>query len=314
MFAAKTTAITVLVALNLALGVAFLSTAPAFAQSGSIQGSVQSQISYKTSYPKVNADSNNSVTVQSEHHLYKPGDTVKITGSVSGEMRDKTKSDTVTVKLVDAKGSVVTNQQAKVDSKGEYSASLKLPASAQSSEYSAGTKLEVEASVLGLLDAQITAKLESSTTFVVASSSSTSVKADGGEEFKVDIASNSTISNVQFKQNEKMVTFKAEGETGTRGVTQVTVPKAMLSGEMVVMIDGKAVASDSNDVIVTSDTSTETTYEINYHHSEHDVSVTGTSVVPEFPLATVVMAGAVGSIVAVLAIARKKGFVSWSKN
>ena len=314
MFAAKTTAITVLVALNLALGVAFLSTAPAFAQSGSIQGSAQSQISYKTSYPKVNADSNNSVTVQSEHHLYKPGETVKITGSVSGEMRDKTKSDTVTVKLADSKGSVVTNQQAKVDSKGEYSASLKLPASAQSGEYSAGAKLEVEASVLGLLDAQVTAKLESSTAFVVASSSSTSVKADGGEEFKVDIASNSTVSNVQFKQSEKMVTFKAEGETGTRGVTQVTVPKAMLSGEMLVMIDGKAVASDSDDVIVTSDTSTETTYEINYHHSEHDVSVTGTNVVPEFPLATLVMASAVGSIVAVLAIARKKGLVSWSKN
>jgi len=110
------------------------------------------------------------------------------------------------------------------------------------------------------------------------------------------------------------VTFKAEGETGTRGVTQVTVPKAMLSGEMVVMIDGKAVASDSNDVIVTSDTGTETTYEINYHHSEHDVSVTGTNVVPEFPLATLVMAGAVGSIVGVLAIARKKGLVSWPKN
>jgi hypothetical protein len=314
MFAAKTTAITVLVALNLALGVAFLSTAPAFAQGGSIQGSAQSQISYRTSYPQINADSNSSVRVQSEHHLYKPGDTVKITGSVSGEMRDKAKSDTVTVKLADAKGSVVTNQQAKVDSKGEYSTSLKLPASAQVGEYSAGSKLEVEASVLGLLDAQVMAKLESSTTFVVASSSSTSVKSDGGEEFKVDIASNSTVSNVQFKQSEKMVTFKAEGETGTIGVTQVTVPKAMLSGEMVVMIDGKAVASDSNDVIVTSDTSAETTYEINYHHSEHDVSVTGTNVVPEFPLATLVMAGAVGSIVAVLAIARKKGLVSWPKN
>jgi hypothetical protein len=80
------------------------------------------------------------------------------------------------------------------------------------------------------------------------------------------------------------------------------------------MVDGKAVASDSNDVIVTSDTNTETTFEINYHHSEHDVSVTGTNVVPEFPLAMLVMAGAVGSIVAVLAMARRKGFVSWPKN
>jgi len=82
MLAAKTTAIAMLIALNLTLGVAFLSTAPAFAQSGSVGGSTQSQVSYKTSYPKVNADSNNSVTVQSEHRLYKPGDTVKVTGSL----------------------------------------------------------------------------------------------------------------------------------------------------------------------------------------------------------------------------------------
>jgi len=67
-------------------------------------------------------------------------------------MKDKTKSDTVAVKLVDAKGSVLANQDAKVDSNGEYSASLNLPASAQAGGYSAGSKLEVDASVLGLLD------------------------------------------------------------------------------------------------------------------------------------------------------------------
>jgi hypothetical protein len=36
-------------------------------------------------------------------------------------------------------------------------------------------------------------------------------------------------------------------------------------------------------------------------------TVTGTNVAPEFPLATLVMAGAVGSIIAALAAARKKG-------
>src|SRR5262245_6305955 len=109
-----------------------------------------------------------------------------------------------------------------------------------------------------------------------------------------------------------MVAFHVEGKTCTRGVTQVTVPKAMLSGEMTVMIDGRAVSSDSNDVIVTSNTSAETTFEINYAHSEHEMAVTETNVAPEFPLASVVMAGAVGSIVAALAIAKKKGLGGWS--
>lgn len=306
MFAAKM--MPMLVALNLALGAGFLSMAQVSAQSGSMEGSAQ--ISYKTAYPKASADSDNSVTVQSEHHLYRPGDTVKITGSVSSEMREETESDTVTVKLMNAEGTAVAEQQAQVDANGEYSVSLELPADAEG-EYSAGSKLEVEASVLGLLDAELVAKLESSTAFAVASSSSIDITVEGEGEFQVEIASNSTVDSVVLKQEEKMVAFRVEGETGTRGVTQVTVPKAMLSGEMTVMIDGQVVSSESNDVIVTSDTSAETTFEINYSHSEHDVAVTGTNVVPEFPLATLVMAGAVASIIAALAIAKRKGLGGW---
>jgi hypothetical protein len=220
-------------------------------------------------------------------------------------MREETDSDTVTVRLTDAEGTAVAEQQAQVDASGEYSASLQLPADAEG-EYSAGSKLEVEASVLGLLDAELTARLESSTMFAVASSSSFDIAVEE-EEFQVEIASNSTVDSVELDQEAKMVRFRVEGDTGTSGVTQVTIPKAMLSGDMAVMIDGQVVSPESNDVIVTSDTSAETTFEINYSHSEHDVAVTGTTVAPEFPVATIVMAAAVGSIVAAIAIARKKG-------
>lgn len=300
--------IAVLVALNIGLGAMFLPAAPVSAQSGSAEGSAQSQVSYKTAYPKASADSDSSVTVQSEHHLYRPGDTVVITGSVSSEVREEAQSDDVAVRVMDAEGTVVAEQQTQVDSSGEYSASVELPADAEG-DYSTRSMLEVEASVLGLLSAEITAKLESSAAmFAVASSSSFDITAEGGEEFQVEIASNSTVDSVELDQEAKMVTFRVDGETGTRGITQVTVPKAMLSGEMMVMIDGQAVSSESNDVIVTSETNAETTFEINYSHSEHDVAVSGTNVVPEFPLAALVMAGAVGSIMAALAIAKKKGF------
>ena len=209
---------------------------------------------------------------------------------------------------MDMEGTVVAEQQAQANSSGEYSTSVELPADAEG-DYSTRSMLEVEASMLGLLNSEITAKLESSTTmFAVASSSTFDVTTEGGEEFQVEIASNSTVDSVELYQEAKMVTFRVDGATGTRGVTQVTVPKAMLSGEMMVMIDGQVVSSESNDVIVTSETSTETTFEINYSHSEHDVAVSGTNVVPEFPLATLVMAGAVGSIMVALAIAKKKGF------
>jgi hypothetical protein len=114
----------------------------------------------------------------------------------------------------------------------------------------------------------------------VAGSSSFDITAEGVEESPVEIASNSTVDSAELDQEAKMVTFRVDGETGTRGVTQVMMPKAMLSGEMMVMIDGQAVSPESNDVIVTSDTSAETTFEINYTHSEHDVAVSGTNAVP----------------------------------
>lgn len=305
MLGRKKMPIVLLLALNVALGAGFLS-APALAQSDSAEGGVQSQVTYSTSYPKANAGADSSVTVQSEHRLYRPGETVVVTGSVSGEMREETESDTVTVRLSDSGGASVAEQQAQVDASGEYTASLQLPEDAEG-DYSLGSKLEVEARVLGLLDAELAARLESSTLFTVASSSSFAVTVEE-EEFEVEIASNSTVSSVELDQEARMVKFMVEGDTGTSGVTQVTIPKAMLSGDMAVMIDGQVVTSESNDVIVTSDTRAETTFEINYSHSEHEVAVTGTTVAPEFPFAAVVMAGAVASTMAALAIARKKGF------
>jgi len=53
--------------------------------------------------------------------------------------------------------------------------------------------------------------------------------------------------------------------------------------------------------------------EINYHHGEHTVEVTGTNVVSEFPLATLIMAAAVASVVGIMAFGRAIGrFGLWS--
>jgi hypothetical protein len=292
-------------AVLLALGLAFaalFAAAPAQAQSGA-SGSAETQIDYRTSYPEASGD----VTVQTEHRLYRPGETVTVTGSVSEEMRQEAQSDTVEVTVMDAGGSVVAEEEATVDSSGRYSATITLSQGAEEGGYSAGSKLQVSASILGLLEADVVARLQSSTDFVVASESSHEVTVDTGEQFEVAIASNSAVSEVQLEQEQKMVRFTVEGEDGTAGTTQVTIPKAMLSGEMLVMIDGQVVASDSEDVIVTSNTSAETTFEINYHHSEHEIAVTGTNVVPEFPASVVAMAAALGGVSALAAFRRRIG-------
>ncbi len=279
----------------------------AAAQSGSASATGQVSTMYSSSYPRIEADSNNSVTVQSQYRIYKPGDTVRIEGSMSSEMRSETQSDSVSINVTNAGGQVVANQRTTVDSSGRYSATITLPASAQAGEYTAASKVEVSASVLGLLSADIVVKLESSTQFMVASSTSVDVQASTGDRFEVEVTSNSNVSNVQLSEESKRLSFTVEGQTGTKGVTEVTIPKAMLSGEMTVLIDGRLVTAESNDVIVKSETSTDVTFEINYTHSEHDVEVTGTNVVPEFPLAAVAMAVAVASVIGVMAAGRATG-------
>jgi hypothetical protein len=272
----------------------FISAFPAYAQTESASGNVE--VEYMTEYPRMEADSENSVTVQTEYRIYRPGDTVRVMGSVSEEMREETESEMVNVQVMDASGSVAGEQQATINGDGEYSTTIQLDSDAEAGEYATASRIEVQAGLLGLLDAEIVAKLESQeTTFVVGAESSHNIEAEGGETFDVQITSNSNIADVVLDEEAKELSFTVEGETGTKGVTEVTVPKAMLSGEMMVMIDGEAVSSTSSDIILKSETNADVTFEINYSHSEHTVEVTGTNVVPEFPVVPSVMAAAVGS-------------------
>lgn len=284
---------------------------------GSIQTSAEAKAQlYKPAYPKVAADSKSSLTVQSEKHLYKPGEEVKVEGSVWSNLLAQIngggsagEEGLVTVQVTDNKGAVVASQDVPISSQGGYSAVFTLPSDAELGAYTVESKVQVKADLLGLLSADLTAKLPqpSAAKFVVASPQAFAVQAEG-KEFDVRIASNSTtVSDFRFDQEAKKVSFTVEGETGTRGVTQVTLQKPMLSGQMTVLIDGEVVDPESNSVIVTSDTSSEMTLEINYHHSKHTIEVAGTNVVPEFPVSMAVMAVAIGSIVATVAVAGKRG-------
>jgi plastocyanin len=263
---------------------------------------------YKPSYPKMKADSKSSFTVHSEKHLYKPGEQVTVEGEIwSSLLTQVGGANVVTVQVTDNNGTVVTNQNATVNGQGEYTATFTLPSDAKQGAYTIDSKLQVKANLLGTLSADVTAKIESSAKFVVVSPEGFAVNAEG-KAFTVNIASNSTISNFKFDQGGKKVSFVVKGETGTQGVTQITIPKALLSGQMMVIIDGQAFTPDSDSVIVTSDTDSQMTLEINYHHSEHTVEIAGTSVVPEFPISMVVMAVAISSVVAAVTVAGKRGF------
>lgn len=274
------------------------------------QTSAEAKTMYKPAYPAVKADANSSFVVQTDKHLYKPGEQVTVKGSIWASLLSQIgNAGVVTVEVKDNKGTMITTQNATISSQGEYTTSFTLPQNAELGAYTMDSKINVEAGLLGSLSADLKAKLDRPAKFVVVSPEAFAVNAEG-KNFDVNIATNSTsVKDFAFSQAEKKVSFKVEGQTGTTGVAQVTLPKELLSGKLVVSVDGRAVAEDSNDVIVTSDTATEMTLELNYHHSEHTVEITGTNVVPEFPVSMVVMAAAIGSIIAAVTVAGKRGFL-----
>jgi hypothetical protein len=289
----------------------FLITMPAYAQydtENSNQTSMNSEIKneYVLSYPKATAEITTPVTVHIEHRLYAPGDSMAVTGSVWLELVERVDAlDLVKVQITDGSGNVVARDDANVTADGSYETTLKLLDSAAKGTYTVEAKVELEGDALGIVNTITSAALQSSIQFAVAEPVEQPVNAEG-QDFTVWIASNSAVENFEFKQQEKKVEFFVEGNDGTTGVTEITIPKELLSGQMTVLIDQNVVAKEN--VLLKSDTETATTFEINYKHSIHRVEVAGTNVVPEFPLSLLIMAAAIGIVMLTVTALRRGSY------
>lgn len=258
---------------------------------------------YSVSYAESNADITSPVTIVAKNHLYYPGERVDVSGSVWSEIIESAQAlNVIKIEIKNGRGNVVAMSDAELDREtGKYATTLKIPDNAGGGTYTAEASIELEADALGIIKAVTSATLQSSLPIAVAEPRSHLVNIDN-QTFAVTFASNSALDGFEFKQQEKAVSIFAEGPTGTTGVLEISIPKALLSGEMAVFIDGNLASEDQ--VLLKSDTESQTTFEINYGHSIHQIEVTGTSVVPEFPpvLALTLVAATVGSI----AIAMRK--------
>lgn len=103
-------------------------------------------------------------------------------------------------------------------------------------------------------------------------------------EVEVKIKSNSEVSNFQFNEEDKSITFKVEGEDGSIGTTEVYLSN-LLEGPYTVTIDGEPI-----EAIQVVDEEGNEGVKILYMHSVHEIKVTGTQVVPEFPIALPILA------------------------
>jgi predicted secreted protein with PEFG-CTERM motif len=251
---------------------------------------------YKNGYDKISTDSDNEFTVQAQKHLYKPGDNVTVQGSIwSSLLTSLGNASTVSIQVKDNDGNVVYDGKSQIDASGAYTAEFQLPSDAKG-RYTVDANIDVSSDILNTLASKTKDVLDESTKIVVVSENAMSVRAEG-HDFDVKIASNSTsVNNLNFDEQNKKLSFTVQGDPGTKGVTEVTIPKSLLSGDLTVMIDGQAMAQ--SDVVETDNTDNETTLELNYHHSTHQIDIVGTSAVPEFgTLASIVLVASVLSVV-----------------
>jgi len=123
------------------------------------------------------------------------------------------------------------------------------------------------------------------------------------QPIELNIRSSSTVSDFGFSEESKRISFRATGEDGTKGVTVVTIGQ-VLEGPYTVMVDGNVVT----DFKTTETAEGQTEIEVTYDHSTREISITGTQVVPEFPVTMLIMGIAIATMIVLSAVwTRKKG-------
>ncbi len=102
--------------------------------------------------------------------------------------------------------------------------------------------------------------------------------------YPVSLISNSTISEFRFIQTSRKITFTVRGPSDTIGYCNATIPKNLLSGNpWKIMLDGTDITSQA---IITKN-QTHTSIYFTYTHSNYNVQIIGTWVIPEFSSLTI---------------------------
>ena len=121
--------------------------------------------------------------------------------------------------------------------------------------------------------------------------------AHDGYSFNVTVTSNSTISNFNFSEAQKQMSFNVTGHTGKAGYCNVTIPKSLLQGEpwTIRLNDTDWTMSCS-----ITENGTHTFIYIPYTCSTNTIQIKGTWAIPEFPYILILPLFMVFSIIAAI--------------
>lgn len=118
---------------------------------------------------------------------------------------------------------------------------------------------------------------------------------DGTTTFDVQYSSVKDIVSASVSVKDKSVDFVLAGKTDANSTLILKLPKGLINGFIGVFVDGQIVTN-----YTTTDETGDTLVSIPITPLTENISIVGTSVVPEFgPIAAIVLAIAITSIVAV---------------
>lgn len=119
----------------------------------------------------------------------------------------------------------------------------------------------------------------------------------GEEEKTIDIFTSSTITDFRVDEEMKAVSFTVDGPDDTEGTTMLAISR-VLEGPYVVTIDGTEVGKENLQVVY-DDVDGEIVISVSYSPSVHEILISGTRVVPEFPIPVIAaLAAAIGVVAA----------------
>ena len=121
--------------------------------------------------------------------------------------------------------------------------------------------------------------------------------AHDGYAFNVTMMSNSTVSNFNFNESLKQISFNVTGPTGKAGYCNITIPKDLLRGSpWTVLLNG----TDWTTSCSITENTTHTFIYIPYTYSANAIQIKGTWVIPEFPYILILPVFMVFSIIAAI--------------
>jgi outer membrane protein assembly factor BamB len=129
-----------------------------------------------------------------------------------------------------------------------------------------------------------------------------------GQPFVIELVANATVLTIDTSSltTLKQIVYNLTGISGTTGMSNITMPKTLMSGfdASSVTVDGGLPLSGP----VISENATHTSLYFTYTQSSHEVVIKATSVIPEYS-PVLLLPLLLGTPLVVLAIARRKRII-----